>query len=264
MLRFDKYQGTGNDFIMVNALPDNLNVTPELIRNLCDRKFGIGADGFIHIRRHADYDFDMMYANSDGRESSMCGNGGRCAVAYANKMGYFNGNKTVFKAIDGIHHAQILPDNTVSLGMNDVLEVVRENGGLRLNTGSPHYVGFDHDQQGPITDFVEWARAIRASAPYRDAGINVNLVTPKGKDTLQMRTFERGVENETLSCGTGAVAAAIAWHQHAGLGNGTFSIGIHTPGGKLQVGFAHGGIYEKVVLQGPANHVFSGLIPIGT
>lgn len=264
ILPFDKYQGTGNDFIVVNDREGSLHLAADVIQQLCDRRFGIGADGFIAIRRHPGYDFEMMYANSDGRESTMCGNGGRCAVAFAKKWGYFNGPVAIFKAIDGRHHAQMLSEVEVSLGMNEVAAIVEENGGLRLDTGSPHFVGFEEGLPGPATDFASWARSVRMSAPYREAGINVNLVVPRGQGSLQMRTYERGVEGETLSCGTGAVAAAVAMHHRAKWGAGTYSIEINTPGGKLKVGFIYDKTYGNVVLRGPAIHVFSGEIHIGT
>ena len=258
MLHFDKYQGTGNDFIIIDdRQPSGLDRgTTAQIANLCDRRFGIGADGLMLLRNHTDYDFEMIYFNADGHESTMCGNGGRCIAAFAQKKGVFSGSHCTFLAIDGPHEADILADGTVSLKMTDVTNVeFDKKHNAVLNTGSPHYVRPVNDISE--IDIVQEGRRVRNSAKFRAEGINVNFYDTT-KDGINVATYERGVEDETYSCGTGAVASAIACHQVVGKTN---DIIVRTKGGLLRVTFdtnTHNDLYYNIRLIGEATFVFSG------
>lgn len=259
-----KYQGTGNDFIIIDNRASAIYLTTEQIKFLCDRKFGIGADGLMLLELpDAHYgpgiDFKMVYFNSDGQESSMCGNGGRCIVAFAKKLGLIT-SETKFIAIDGIHDARINEYNIVSLKMNDVRNIEQGDGYFYLNTGSPHYVKFvEQIEQFPVFDE---GKSIRYNERFAAEGTNVNFIEKKDQ-ALFVRTYERGVENETLSCGTGVTAAALV---AAITGNSTEKNNciIHTLGGNLIVRF------EKVLednfyniwLEGPATYVFSANIEL--
>lgn len=250
---FFKYQGTGNDFILIDnrSLHFFKNDT-KFIKRLCDRKFGIGADGLILLESHPNLDFSMVYYNSDGNLSTMCGNGGRCLVQFAKFLGIVE-SKTIFEAVDGIHEATIDGDN-VALGMNDVEKVSVFDHHIFLNTGSPHHVQSVGDLH--TLNVTEEGRKIRTEL-YGSEGANVNFVTQTGSNTFQVRTYERGVENETLSCGTGVTAVAIAMHE-IGLTT-ALEVTLLTQGGPLKVRFQNrGGRYEKVSLIGPAEQVFKG------
>ena len=226
---FYKYQGTGNDFVMI----DNRNLgirydDTELVKRLCDRRFGIGADGLILLQERAGYDFEMVYFNSDGNQSTMCGNGGRCLVAFAKQLGIID-KQCHFLAIDGPHEARINEDNWVELKMIDVPEIERGDDYYLLNTGSPHYVVFVEDLDD--IDIIENGQAIRYSKRFRDEGVNVNFVEQQSNRIL-VATYERGVEGETLSCGTGVVASAISYAiRHPEIRQ----VDIETKGGKLAV-----------------------------
>lgn len=255
--KFYKYQGTGNDFIMM----DNRDTTfpkndTKLINHLCDRRFGIGADGLILLENDDVSDFRMVYYNSDGNESTMCGNGGRCIVAFAKWLGMID-NETEFMAIDGRHHATIDVNGVVSLHMKDVHAVSVYENYVFLDTGSPHHVEL---VEGLDTFDVNGVGAsIRYSGLYGEKGSNVNFVSPEGADKFAVRTYERGVEAETLSCGTGVTAVAIAMKV---LGNtDTNEITLTTPGGDLKVSFTQEGKqFSNIYLTGPATFVFSGAI----
>lgn len=253
---FFKYQGTGNDFIIIDnrelTFPKN-NFT--LIQKLCHRQFGIGADGLMLLEKAGSSHFKMTYYNADGYEGSMCGNGGRCIVAFAKHLGIFD-DKVTFEAVDGLHEARIKGDQ-VSLGMGDVDHVEAFPDHFFLNTGSPHHVVFSENVDG--LDIIQTGRKIRYGAPYFEVGCNVNFVEKCMHNKLKVRTYERGVENETLSCGTGVTAAAIAAHYSGKMTETT--IFINTSGGLLQVDFqVVGSSYRNIVLTGPAEMVFSGLI----
>ena len=256
-IKFQKFQGTGNDFIIINNMemlfPSNNN---QLIKKLCDRKFGIGADGLIIIRNHDKFDFEMFYFNSDGMQGSLCGNGSRCALAFGINNNLLK-NKVVFKAIDGIHTAKAESNNIFSLSFKDVKTIKRDKNALFLDTGSPHYVELVES----IDDINVRAKGslIRNSNRYKNNGVNVNFFKIIGPDTIKIRTYERGVEDETLSCGTGAVASSIAFHF---LGLTKFDkLKVETPGGTLAVEFKfNSGIYKDIYLKGPAEKVFSGKI----
>lgn len=257
-LHFDKYQGTGNDFILIDNRAGNISLTVAQIALLCDRRFGIGADGLMLLENTEGYDFRMVYYNADGNESTMCGNGGRCIVAFAKKLGVV-GNNASFVAIDGPHTATVNEDDTVSLQMQDVKEVLYADGYTELNTGSPHYVVFVDDVNG--TDVFNTGRSIRNSERYQPKGINVNFVQRFADGGIHVRTYERGVEDETYSCGTGVTAAAIA---ASGNVTGHVSTDIKTPGGKLLVSFdkKESNHIVNVILRGPATYVYSGSISL--
>jgi diaminopimelate epimerase len=262
-LSFTKYQGTGNDFIMLDGregLPLAYD-DYETIERLCDRKFGIGADGLIIIENSKVSDFKMVYFNADGRQSTMCGNGGRCIIYFAKSLGLIEQDCT-FEAIDGLHTGVILQDDPplVRLGMNEVKSIkVKAEESFELNTGSPHYIKFVNTFP---QNFVEQAIEIRMSNDYSKEGINVNFVLQESPSNIEIRTFERGVEDETLSCGTGVTAAAIAY-AHMKQMEGLTNIQVHTQGGELSVNFdAIKGHYKAVELTGPVRSVFSGIINI--
>jgi len=253
---FYKYQGTGNDFVMIdNRLQTFDKNNTKHIAFLCDRRFGVGADGLILLENHDTLDFKMVYYNADGNQSSMCGNGGRCLVAFAKHLGVIT-NKATFEAVDGLHHATIDGD-IVKLQMLDVDDVEKYNDHVFLDTGSPHHVQFEDN----LNDFdikTEGAK-IRYGSPYSEAGSNVNFVKKVSDATFTVRTYERGVEDETLSCGTGVTAVAIAMHTLGETNNNLINLNVQ--GGELKVSFdVVGGTYKNVWLIGPARFVYSGQI----
>jgi diaminopimelate epimerase len=254
-LKFYKYQGTGNDFVMVDnrAGVFDINAT-ELIEKLCHRRFGIGADGFILLENEPGYDFKMVYFNSDGKQSSMCGNGGRCIVQFAHDLGVIK-DKTVFLAIDGSHDAY-LEKGLVHLKMIDVEEVENNGDHFYMNTGSPHYVKAVADINNyPV---FEEGKKIRNNNRFKEKGTNVNF-TEKKENILHVRTYERGVEDETYSCGTGVTAAAIA----ASFSGMTSPLRINTLGGELGIAFEKTGTgFKEIYLIGPAIRVFEGEITL--
>ena len=228
-IQFYKYQGTGNDFIIINDLDGHLST--EDIINLCDRKYGIGADGIIFMSKTKDVDFKMMYFNADG-SASFCGNGSRCAVKHAQYLGWISG-QCIFTSNDGDHAAEI-DEETVKLNMHDVDFIVVEDMGYILNTGSPHYIAYTEGINE--LDLIKAAHEIRYSERFKDVGINVNYLEPKN-GILHIRTYERGVENETLSCGTGVTAAAIAHYLEQNSTQKNFKQKLQTKGGSLHVSF---------------------------
>jgi len=256
-IEFYKYQGTGNDFVIIDNRNQNFpKYNIKLIENICDRRFGVGADGLLLLENDAATDFKMVYYNSDGNESSMCGNGGRCIVAFAKRLNLVT-DKTLFIATDGLHHATILEDGNVSLQMKDVDEVKIENDYEFLNTGSPHHVLMVEDLKN--LDVKTNGSKIRYSDLYGQAGSNVNFVKQISENHFALRTYERGVEDETLSCGTGATAVAIAMNA-IGKTNSE-EIQLDVEGGKLKVSFhKQNNIFTNVFLEGPATFVFEGNI----
>jgi diaminopimelate epimerase len=254
-LTFFKYQGTGNDFVMIDNrsktfLKDNIN----LISKLCDRHFGIGADGVILIENDVKFDFKMIYFNADGSET-FCGNGGRCAAAFARHLHIIE-NSTNFIAVDGPHFATI-ENSVVSLKMIDVDDVRVQENSVFVNTGTQHHVELVENLD--VYPVFENGKKIRYS--YKEPGSNVNFVTQMNDITFKVRTYEKGVENETLACGTGVTAVAIAMHKI----KKTVSSIIYLPvkGGVLEVSFTEeNGTYTNVFLKGPANFVYKGEISI--
>jgi len=260
-LNFLKYEGAGNDFILI----DNRNETfslmnnPETIKKLCDRHFGIGADGLMVLQMKNGFDFEMLYFNADGREGSMCGNGGRCIVSFAKHLQVIKG-ETNFLAVDGPHYATISENgNWVSLQMIDVKEIKRDGDAFVLNTGSPHYVLEVEDLASK--NVFQDGKNIRYNETYSEKGINVNFVEDIG-DHYYVRTYERGVENETYACGTGVTAVCMAMAKKKGL-TGRINTLIKVPGGNLNVNFNYdGNTFNNVFLEGPATFVFEGTITL--
>lgn len=254
---FFKYNGTGNDFIMIDNRQQIFDATnTKLINKLCTRHFGIGADGLILLENENGFDFKMVYFNSDGNQSTMCGNGGRCIIRFAHDLNII-GNHTSFIAIDGPHLGKVL-DTHISLQMQDVSQINVNKHRCELDTGSPHFVAFK--EQLPGSEFVQEAGNIRRNEPYSKEGINVNFATVKN-DSISMRTFERGVENETLACGTGATAVALAAF-HTGKVK-IQNIPVKVMGGNLSVSFEKNQSgYSNIWLTGPADFVFEGKIEI--
>jgi diaminopimelate epimerase len=258
-VKFYKYQGTGNDFIMI----DNRDLSfkrdmKNEIAFLCNRKFGIGADGLILLQNTDGYDFEMVYFNSDGSESTMCGNGGRCLIQFAHDLNTI-GNKCTFWAIDGAHEGEILSNGLVSLKMKDVSSIETVSDAYVLNTGSPHFVYFTNEV-GKV-NLVKEAHKIRYSEQFEKEGINVNFVEKKTDSEIFVRTYERGVEDETLSCGTGVVASCLALAFRSGLN--FRGVAVTTLGGNLQVNFQQAGNgFHSIYLIGPAKNVFAGTIVV--
>ncbi|NJO03087.1 MAG: diaminopimelate epimerase [Bacteroidia bacterium] len=252
-LPFHKYQGTGNDFIMVDNRNLHFDARSEaLIQRLCHRRFGIGADGLILLENADGYDFRMVYFNADGREGSMCGNGGRCTVKFAQSLGLFD-THTHFLAVDGPHEARV-EGNWVYLKMMDVSEAEQNPEFYFLDTGSPHYVQWINDLEN--FDVFQAGRTVRYNDRFREPGTNVNFVEKIGDNQIFVRTYERGVEDETYSCGTGVTACALVSYLH-GMPS---PVRIKTLGGELEVSFESNGSghFRNIYLAGPAEKVFEG------
>jgi diaminopimelate epimerase len=258
-LPFYKYQATGNDFVILDNRERQFSFTPEQIQAICSRKFGIGADGLLLIEPDQSLDFNLQYFNSDGSQS-LCGNGSRAAVSFASMLGMVNG-KATFNAFDGPHDAELTGEGVVRLRMNDVSEVRRIGDDFFINTGSPHYIKIVENIDA--VRVVDEGKVIRYSPEFAPGGTNVNFVQILGDTRIFVRTYERGVENETLSCGTGVTAAALAV-SFLGLQSPVY---IETQGGELSVDFefrpsgltsGHAGIFTRIFLSGPAKMVFKG------
>ena len=251
---FFKYHGTGNDFVLIDNREGQFpKQDTQLVANICHRRFGVGADGLILLENHSSSDFKMVYYNSDGNLSSMCGNGGRCIVHFARFLGIIS-NKTIFSAVDGMHEATIEND-WISLKMADVEEVKVAEESVFLNTGSPHHIQLVTGLED--YDVFSMGREIR-NRIYGKEGANVNFVEQKEDAIFSVRTYERGVEEETLSCGTGVTAVALAMFETGKTSRN--KIILETPGGQLQVRFEkrdHG--YENIYLEGSAIQVFKGI-----
>jgi len=251
---FYKYQGAGNDFILI----DNRKLTFEadnisLIARMCDRRFGIGADGLMLLQECAPYDFEMRYFNSDGREASMCGNGGRCIVSFANHLKIIE-TKACFMAVDGVHEATLEKDGNINLRMSDVSNIEIHGNEFYLNTGSPHFVRFVGDLDG--FDVFGEGRKVRYNDRFREKGTNVNFVRLENNE-LTVYTYERGVEDETLACGTGITASALCAALKTGIGKGSFP--VTAKGGNLRVSFEKtDNGFTNIWLKGPAAFVFRG------
>ncbi len=261
-IHFHKYQATGNDFVLIDNRAGTHSFSTNQIEKICDRRFGVGADGLLLIEKHPTLDFNLVYYNRDGSQS-LCGNGTRAAVKMASSLGMING-KTSFNAYDGLHEAELLPNDIVRLKMIDVKEVRSVGEDFFLNTGSPHFIRFVKD----LKDFnvVDEGRKIRYSNDYKPNGTNANFVELQNDNSIFVRTYERGVENETLSCGTGVTAAALA-ASYKGYRSPVY---VKVPGGELSVEFksdkaglpaeasAKADLFRDIFLIGPAVQVFEG------
>jgi diaminopimelate epimerase len=259
-IRFYKYQGAGNDFILVDNRENKIDHTnPKLISTLCDRRFGVGGDGMMFLQKKEDFDFEMVYYNADGAPSSMCGNGGRCIVAFAKFLGIID-SEAEFLAVDGPHHAKISESGDwVSLQMINVDQINTDSDAYVLNTGSPHYVKQVNDLEH--RNVYQEGKAIRNNATYREKGINVNFVEPTSNGYF-VRTFERGVEDETFACGTGVTAVALAMAKYNNQ-TGYINTPIKVLGGNLNIRFNYDGkVFTDIFLEGPAVQVFSGEVRI--
>ena len=254
-LPFYKYQGTGNDFILIDNRQEEFPKSDtKFVAELCHRRFGIGADGLILLENDPSSDFKMVYFNADGNEGSMCGNGGRCIVAFANFLGIID-TKATFRAIDGLHQAELDKDQ-VKLHMNNVSEIKVKPNALFLDTGSPHHVQMVSELEN--FNVVKEGTKLRYGI-YGEKGSNINFVEQVNANQFAVRTYERGVENETLSCGTGVTAVALAMH-HSGKTTNKL-VHIETPGGLLNISFEKNGDgYTQIYLTGPAKQVFRGEI----
>ena len=258
-ISFYKYQGTGNDFVVLDnrsRVYDKL--TSAQVRKLCDRRFGVGGDGLMLLNAHQSADFEMKYYNANGKEGSLCGNGGRCLVMFAKELGIFKSSYK-FSATDGIHEGSIDDHGIVSLKMNDVKEVIPHGNDYVLNTGSPHYIQLTTDVMH--LDVCRRGREIRYQEDFAKEGINVNFVEQLDEpDKILVRTYERGVEDETFSCGTGVTAAAIVSYHND---NGFNCVEVRTKGGQLSVEFDKtGNTFKNIWLKGPVEKVFEGNIEL--
>ncbi|HPH46122.1 MAG TPA: diaminopimelate epimerase [Chryseolinea sp.] len=253
---FHKYQATGNDFVVVDNRQGNFSFTKEQIEKICDRKFGIGADGLMLIEKHPSLNFNLEYYNSDGSQS-LCGNGSRAAIHFASQLGLVDGNIN-FQAYDGPHYAELLSNGIVRLRMNDVNEVKQMGEDFFIHTGSPHFIRFVTDINSyPV---FEEGKKIRYSEDFKPGGTNVNFVELHSDNTITVRTYERGVEDETLSCGTGVTAAALA----VSFRKYSSPVNIKTKGGNLSVEYKSTSTksFEEIHLVGPAKMVFEGTFEI--
>ncbi len=260
-IHFYKYQGAGNDFILIDHRTNlQKNIDYNTIAQLCNRRFGIGADGLMFLLNHHEYDFEMVYHNADGKPGSMCGNGGRCIVTFAKHLGIIN-HETNFLAVDGSHYAKISSENNwVELQMIDVEQITNDGEAYVLNTGSPHYVKQVTNLHS--LDVFTVGSAIRNNFAYKKDGINVNFVELKANH-LFVRTFERGVENETWACGTGVIAASMAMAKYKGQ-TGHIETLVKVRGGILNTKFDYDGQkFSNVFLCGSAMPVFKGSLEIG-
>lgn len=256
-LNFSKYQGCGNDFILIDARESIPELSRERIAQLCDRRFGIGADGLILLTLEAGFDFRMVYYNSDGGRSTMCGNGGRCISAFAHRIG-MTGSKYRFVAEDGPHDAELLSDGVVRLKMRDVEEIREIDGRFFVDTGSPHVV--EQVTGLSVHDVYAEGKSIRQSPPFAVLGTNVNFVE-RENGGIHVRTYERGVEDETLSCGTGVTASALVAAAHGWIAPDSSACSVRTSGGDLRVRFKRKDRgFCDVWLEGPAQHVFDGTV----
>jgi diaminopimelate epimerase len=255
-IHFYKYQATGNDFVVIDNRESKLVFSNEQIARICHPKFGIGADGLMLIETHPSLNFHLEYFNSDGSKS-LCGNGCRAAVQFASRLGLVNG-KAAFTAFDGAHSAEILSSGNIRLKMGDVMEIKRLGDDFYIHTGSPHFIRFVSDVANyPV---FEEGKKIRYSVAYKPGGTNVNFVELQKDNTIFVRTYERGVENETLSCGTGITAAALA----ASLKGYTSPVSVKALGGNLSVEFknSQSGTFQEIYLIGPAKMVFEGQLEL--
>ena len=266
---FYKYQGTGNDFIIINSFnSDNIQLDINQIKHVCNRNFGIGSDGLILIKKSIGHHFKMEFFNPDGSQS-FCGNGARCAVHFAYSSGIISNNPCVFEAFDGVHEAFVCEDE-VKVEISNIGSIISKktesSEGTNdttyfLETGSPHFASYVEEREG-LDSILEYGKEIRYSNEYKNEGVNVNLIYVEASNRITMRTYERGVEDETLSCGTGATACALIHSAHCNSDENM--IEIETKGGTLKVSFdkLSNGEFANVHLIGPAKQIFHGQIEI--
>lgn len=258
IINFSKYQGAGNDFVIIDNRTNFFDVKDyRLIRKICDRKFGIGCDGLMLLQNKKGFNFEMVYFNSDGYEGTMCGNGGRCIVAYAYHREIIDAY-TKFWAVDGEHKANILAPDYIKLKMNDVSNIEVGKDYFYMDTGSPHYVSFVKELEN--LNVYDKGKHIRYNNRFKKEGTNVNFVELKD-NSLFVRTYERGVENETLACGTGITASALAAAIKLDIEDSSFN--IKALGGNLKVSFHRDELnFKNIWLEGPAKKVFEGTMEI--
>ena len=255
IIEFYKYHGTGNDFVLIDNRSlffDKNNL--ELISKICSRHTGVGADGLILLENHNQYDFKMIYFNSDGKQTSMCGNGGRCVISFAKKLNIINDNVT-FLAIDGLHEG-IINEDIIKIKMIKVSNIDEAHNGCLLDTGSPHFVKFCSSVNN--INVFDSGRELRNNKEISEDGVNVNFTEIIDNTSIKVRTYERGVENETLSCGTGVIASVLSAHSKGLVDSNR--IKISTLGGELFVSFDFKNVYDNIWLEGPAIEVFKGQI----
>jgi diaminopimelate epimerase len=252
-LNFYKYQGTGNDFVMIdNRAKTFPKENIKIISHIADRHFGIGADGIILIENDEQFDFKMTYFNADGSET-FCGNGGRCAVAFAKYLKIID-TETTFIAFDGEHFATI-KNGIISLKMIDVDEIKVTEKSVFAYTGTQHHVELVKD----LNEYPVFKKGRKIRNSYKEPGSNINFVQQIDESTFRVRTYEKGVEDETLACGTGVTAVAIAMHKTNKTNSNLISLPVE--GGILEVSFTEeNGVYKNVFLKGPAKFVFKGSI----
>lgn len=255
IIEFYKYHGTGNDFVLIDNRSlffDKNNI--ELISKICSRHTGVGADGLILLENDNHYDFKMIYFNSDGKQTSMCGNGGRCVISFAKKLNIINDNVT-FLAIDGLHEG-IINEDIIKIKMIKVSNIDEAHNGCLLDTGSPHFVKFCSSVNN--INVFDSGRELRNNKEISEDGVNVNFTEIIDNTSIKVRTYERGVENETLSCGTGVIASVLSAHSKGLVDSNR--IKISTLGGELFVSFDFKNVYDNIWLEGPAIEVFKGQI----
>ncbi len=258
MIDFYKYQGAGNDFILIDnrqKIFDGDKIA--FARNWCNRRFGIGSDGLIFIENCDSAQFEMDFYNPDGSQS-FCGNGSRCAVAFAKFLGIVE-QDILFNAIDGLHNAELVGDQ-VKIGMNQFGSIEKIGADDFIDTGSPHYISYcrPNDQR----DIIAFGQAVRYSERFKEEGTNVNLINEIGDHHIAIRTYERGVENETLACGTGATACGLSY---AALQQDQISgvVKVDVKGGELKIHYVktnQADVFSDIWLEGPAEFVFKGVI----
>jgi diaminopimelate epimerase len=255
-IQFSKYQGTGNDFILIDNRKQNYNdINPRIVKEMCDRHFGIGADGLMLLENSQEADFRMTYYNSDGNQSSMCGNGGRCISVFAKSLGIVK-DQASFMATDGLHHS-IINDNYVELQMIDVQGYKNYKDGYIIDTGSPHFIQYVPNAKA--VDVKTEGQAIRNNEDFKQEGININFTEVRTDKTLFVTTYERGVEDETLSCGTGVTAAALIQVKDI---IGQNYVRVQTKGGTLMIKCVNYGKdegFKEIWLCGDARFVFNGI-----
>ena len=257
-ISFSKYNGAGNDFIVIDNRYNKLSLTKSQIFKLCNRNVGIGADGIISIENSDKTDFEILHYTSDGTLGSLCGNGSRCAVSFAYRNKIIN-KETRFEAFDGSHKAEIINDELIIMQMKLNSKIIENEYGVWLDTGSPHLIVEANNTD--IIDVKNAGQSIRYNDFYKEEGVNVNFVEKVSDDVFKIRTYERGVEDETKACGTGSTASAICMNY---LGRTKSNeIKMKCQGGDLNIKFINtDDEFSNISITGPAKFVFEGVIEI--